>query len=1281
MNIIQPRKALNKAWLKVKPVRSEIETFKSNLVRLIGSIDNAKDEEFHKTEVRDFLRNTWYQDKYYFNVKHNIDWAIGNGPKAGDTVGVLIETKKPANKGEMISRDNINKKALHELILYYLRERITCNNLEIKHIVATNIYEWFIFDAAVFEKLFAENKTLVRLFRDFEEGRLSGSGTDFFYNKVAEPEVAKILNSDTAEKLEFTWFDIRDYEKPLRNKDKQDDNKLIVLFKLLSPEHLLKLPFANDSNSLDKSFYAELLHIIGLSETKEGNKKVIGRRPAGKRDAGSLLENTIVQLENLDKISRLSNPSQYGANYEERLFNVALELSITWVNRILFLKLLEAQLIAYHNGDKGYSFLNFEKVRDYDDLNSLFFSVLARKPENRPDELKNKFAHVPYLNSSLFEVSEVEDKTIVVSNLKDELTLPVLSSTVLKDANGKRRTGNLNALQYFFEFLDAYDFSGEGAEEIQEDNKTLINASVLGLIFEKINGYKDGSFFTPGFITMYMCRETIRRAVVEKFNEENGWKCNDFDSLYNKIEDKKEANAVINSLKICDPAVGSGHFLVSALNEIIAIKSELKILCDREGRTLRDYHVEVVNDEMAITGEEGQPFKYNPNNRESQRVQEALFHEKQQIIENCLFGVDINPNSVKICRLRLWIELLKHAYYMNEEKAGNSSPVCYAGAGGVREEFMPIRQLQTLPNIDINIKCGNSLISRFDLDADISAALKKSKWTIDSYRSAVQTYREAANKEEKREMERLIADIKSDFESEISKKDKRLLRLNKAKGELFNLTNQQSLFGMSDKEKKVWEKQVEKLAKEIDKLETEIEEIKSNKIYENAFEWRFEFPEVLDDEGNFRGFDVVIGNPPYIRQEEIKELSGYLFEKYHVYSGKADLFVYFFERAFNILENSGYLTFITSGKYWEAGYGKELSNFIVNNSKILTAVNYNDLEVFDGITAYPFIIQLKKIKTSKRYQFNYYDFHDILPIKQDIYLNNNIPAKIDNLIFQENDYKFIDTRVSNLINKLYLNSSQIEDLYGLPIVGIKTGYNEGYITLNAHSNYVKPYIFGRDIKKYSVINPNSFIIFPYEQDFSLINLAEDSYVKELLEAHKKKLSERAIINEGLKKGSKVWYEYQQVNKSVDINSEYIVYPNVSLGCNFTLSSNCLVDMTGFIIKSNSKYLLSILNSKLVEFLMNIWSISRRGGYKEYKVQYIKRIPIKQVSSEYEPLFGDKVDQIYYSKVQNPNADTSSLEAEIDLMVYKLYGLTWEDVRIVDSEFGMGKEEYEKLEVV
>ncbi len=950
---LKPKKALNQAFLKVKPNRTEIEGFKTNLVQLLDRINDTESEEFHKNLVIDFLNKTYYAPHHFINTKGKNDLVIHNGNNASSTVGVIIEAKKPTNKAEMVSTENINKKAFQELVLYYLRERITHKNIEVKQLIVTNINEWFIFDSIIFDRLFAQNKNLVKQFTDFEAGRLADTKTDFFYTQIAEPFIASLLAGGEGGGLEFTYFNLQDYQQPLRNADKADDKKLIALFKLLSAEHLLKLPFVNDSNSLDKKFYSELLHIIGLTETKEGSKKLIQRNKEGERNTGSILEDAIIQLDSLDKINRLEKVSQYGATHQERLFNVGLELSITWINRILFLKLLEAQLISYHKGDKSYSFLNYNKIKNYDDLNSLFFQVLARKYEERNDDVKKAYEKVPYLNSSLFEPTEIEQVTLLISNLKDDKKIPVVANTVLKNEQGKKLSGQLTTLEYLFKFLDAYDFTSEGAEDIQEDNKALINASVLGLIFEKINGYKDGSFFTPGFITMYMCRETIRIAVVQKFNETKKWTCTTIEELYDKIEDRKEANDIVNSIKICDPAVGSGHFLVSALNEMIAVKNDLKILQDRTGLRLKEYQVQIVNDELIVTDEEGDFFEYNPTNKETQRIQETLFHEKQTIIENCLFGVDINTNSVKICRLRLWIELLKNAYYKNAT------------------------ELETLPNIDINIKCGNSLVSRFAIDADLSQALKKSKYSIYSYRIAVDTYRNAQSKEQKREMEKLIANIKTDFKSEISLKDPKIKKLQKLNGEVLKLTTEQSLFEKSKKEKAAWNKQLEKITADSKKLEAEIEEIKANKIYENAFEWRFEFPEVLNDNGDFVGFDVVIGNPPYVVVQD-----DYFKNNYE--TGKCfDLYCYFFELGQKILALNKTLAFITPSLFIRGLKFQSLQKFLICNASEIKIIDNGD-NVFDGV-AMPTAITFFQNKKD-----------EVNIIWNDLFVSNPISKKIKN---------------------------------------------------------------------------------------------------------------------------------------------------------------------------------------------------------------------------------------------------------------------------------------------
>ncbi len=1197
--ILKPRQAINKAFLKIKPNRGEIEKFKTHLIQLLGRIDNAESEEFHKNLISDFLNETYYKSNHYINTKGRNDLVIHNGNTAKSTVGVIIEVKKPTNKSEMLTTTKINVKAFQELVLYYLRERITHNNLEVKYLIATNINEWFIFDSNVFEKQFAEYKELVRNFDDFENGRLSGKTTDFFYNDIAKPFIDNI-----EQEIEFTYFDIQKYEEPLHNNNPEDDNKLISLFKLLSPEHLLKLPFANDSNSLDKRFYGELLHIIGLSETKDGGKKLIERNKGRQRNTGSFLENAINQLDSLDKISRLNNPNNFGTTQEQRLFNVGLELSITWINRILFLKLLEAQLKTYHKGDKSYEFLSIDKVKNYDDLNNLFFQVLAKQQPTRDEDVKEIFAKVPYLNSSLFEPTDIEHDMFAISGLDNNKTIPLYSATVLKNENGRKRTGNLSALKYLFEFLNAYDFSSEGSEAIQEDNKTLINASVLGLIFEKINGYKDGSFFTPGFITMYMCRETIRKAVIQKFNDTKKWHCTDIDALYNKIDREKiqEANNIINSLKICDPAVGSGHFLVSALNEMIAIKNDLNILQDRKGRRLKEYQFEVVSDELIVTDEDGELFEYNPTNKESERVQKTLFHEKQTIIENCLFGVDINQNSVKICRLRLWIELLKNAYYKNKH------------------------ELETLPNIDINIKCGNSLISRFKLDADLKKALKNSKLTIDDYKKAGGTYHNAQDKEQKRAMEKLIDDIKNDFRSEIVSNDPKIIKLRKLQNERFVMTNQVQAFEPSKKEKIEWNKKLTKLTDESKKLETEIEEIKNNKIYENAFEWRFEFPEVLDDDGEFIGFDVVIGNPPYVQLSKTKDLlteeKSYLLNRYKTSGGRLNTFIFFTHLSSDILKYNGFLNYIIPNTILSQEYYSFTRNFLANEVTLNEIVGFPILPFEDAVVE-TVLIHYKKTKAK-----NY-----IISIKE---LTHNSILNVSSIktetINRDKKYSFVYT-LNPIIEKAYEKEhfSFGEICYinqGIALKGDKS------ISLKDTNNQDKYYklLDGRNIKKYKLDWDGVYL----DYDLDRIHSCKR---KDIFESKDKLLFRRV--------SSSLVFTYD--------DSQY-----------FALNTLIVVNKIDSNLGQNIKFILGLMNSKLMNYIYKNKFKSTKKVFSEIQARSVKELPVIKTSIENESLMVALTDKIIKSKKQNPQVDTCELENEIDKLVYELYGLTEEEIKIIEK---------------
>jgi hypothetical protein len=1209
---LKPRKVLNKAFLKVKPNRTEIEIFKSNLIKLLGKIDEIEREENQKNHLRDFLRDTYYKENHEINTKDTKDLVIHHGKTNKTDVGVIIEAKRPSNKSEMIKIDEINKRAFHELILYYLRERITEKNINVKHLIISNVYEWFIFDENIFERIFAQNKKLVKQFQDFEA---SSKTTDVFYKEIAEPFVSEIKH-----KIEFAYFDIREYEKPLRNDDKKGDNKLIALFKLLSPEHLLKLPFTNDSNSLDKRFYGELLHIIGLTETKDGSKKIIERNKEGERNTGSFLENAIIQLDSLDKISRLENPSQFGATLQERLFSVGLELSITWINRILFLKLLEAQLVTYHKGDKSFEFLSTEKIKDYDDLNSLFFQVLARKQNERNEDVKTSFSKVPYLNSSLFEPTDIEHSTLFISQLRNDKAIPLYSQTVLKDDKGKKRTGELNPLEYLFAFLNAYDFTSEGSEEIQEDNKTLINASVLGLIFEKINGYKDGSFFTPGFITMYMCRETIRKSVIQKFNETKGWNCTDINSLYDKIDDQSEANKIVNDIKICDPAVGSGHFLVSALNEMIAIKSDLKILQDRESRRLKEYHFEVVNDELIVTDEDGELFEYNPTNKESQRIQETLFHEKQTIIENCLFGVDINPNSVKICRLRLWIELLKNAYYKNET------------------------ELETLPNIDINIKCGNSLISRFSIDSDLSKALKSSKWSIDSYRIAVDTYRNAQSKEQKHEMEKLIATIKSDFKTNIDNPFKKKISNARAKVDkiAFNINTQKQ---WGEKINKKIFSDLEKATKNLRKLEEERDSIEANIIYENAFEWRFEFPEVLDDNGDFIGFDIIIGNPPYgvsIKGNERKHLVENV-SKVPDY----EIYYWFIDRSFSILKEKGISSYIIPNSILFNVFAQNYRLSLFDKWNIEELLDCTEIDIFEDATVRNVIFQF--IKNDLACQLSYKPTNEISSFEE---LSLRERITIDKSIAETNNQNWglvfkLSNNVLGLIQKIKTShilsdnydatqgyipyrKSDLIKIYGKEKAESIVKNREWHSNSKVNEEY-KEEIFGESIGKFNYKKTGSYVWYGKH----LATYVDPKYFNQ------KRLLIREITNPGI--------------IACIVEEEFVNDPQIIS----VIQKNELFPV---------EYLWAILNSKLATFYhFNSSPKATKGAFPKILVYDVNNFPLPKDISEADKESIVKIaNEILTKKHADCDFDSSELEEQIDRIIYKMYELSTDDIELIEN---------------
>jgi adenine-specific DNA-methyltransferase len=1294
-NLLSPRQAIavNKVFLKVSPHEDRVDPFRVALLELLSQVNPAQSEEFHKNLVIKFFEQTFKKEEdkgtpYFINTKNyekgEGDLVINMDKTADSSVGVILEFKKPKDhNAEMPKSDQLNFKALQQLLFYFLQERLTHKNLEVKKLVITNIYEWFIFDAQDFEQFFV--KSLEKSFNDFIEGRLSGKDTEFFYKNIAKPAITKVENQ-----LKFVYFDLRDYRSNLETI--QDQKALVDLFKILSPDYLLKLTSANDSNRLDEGFYNELLHIIGLTVVKSKSKKLIERKNEKDRNKGSLLENVISRLKSLDKLSHLDDPLKYGETEDEQLFSVALALVIVWVNRILFLKLLEAQLLSYHKQDRAsFKFLNIDKIKNYADLQQLFFEVLAVPMDQRDRTIREDFSKIPYLNSSLFDQTDLEKETgIVIGLLRDEL-LPLFPKTILN------KTGEMNGLEYLFAFLNSYDFGSEEVGVIKKDRKRLISSSVLGLIFERINGYKDGSYFTPAFITMYMCRETIRRAVVQKFNEVKGWNCQDLIDLYNKIENKKEANEIINSLKICDPAVGSGHFLVSALNEIIAIKYELKILVDGEGKVFKEYVIEIADDELIITDEDAKLFEYNPKSKESQRVQETIFHEKQKIIENCLFGVDINENSVQICRLRLWIELLKNAYY----KADN--------------------QLETLPNIDINIKSGNSLISRFPIDSDLKSVLFASKNQSDiiNYKNAVRQYFEARTKQDKKKAQGEIKAIKDKMNKSLKQTSPKQVNLSRLQSEFSKLEGLQRPFSLgiqleeldakAKKLEKEREKKIAKLSNEIDKLKVEIEEVESGRLYENALEWRFEFPEVLNDDGDFIGFDMVIGNPPYavLEKERNTALEPYQYilqymqvnNRYDkIKGGKLNLYRLFLSLSSELIDSYAHSSANDQKKNSERHISLIIPLTLVGDNSLYSTRKFI-LDHFDNLKLICFP---QKDNASRRI------FEDAkqstLILLGSVNINGELLSnKISILTYPYNSfndpYKSIVTNISSiykfdsknlpfplisenewlLLKKIHCFGS----IYDKPQVVVRRGeINQTTLRKYITDNYQnKPLIKGVEIGKYKINTQLS----QGKKEYFDENLYLADQKDNLLSSVRRIATQRITgIDEKLRLVATIIEPDSYFADST--NSIHIVGDNdsfYSLEFLLGLLNSSLFQWRFKATSSNNNVSTSEIDSLPLVNLSPVQDSATTTLIKKYllldilgvvsdqKILLLCSIASAEITNNLFKHFlslniSNNVSSVLEMKKSNPNADTTALEKEIDRLVYELYGLTEEEIAIIEN---------------
>ncbi|HEB9342355.1 TPA: Eco57I restriction-modification methylase domain-containing protein [Campylobacter coli] len=1262
---IDEKEFLNPYYRKKPILEAELNEFTKALKDYKTNLENNlknNEDSLVANALSKFFENLHFECEIKSIHKGNsgIDLAL----KKDKQIQVIIEAKLPHSK-EFFSPNKPNCKALHECILYYLRERKALNS-SLKHIIITDFYHFYIFKADLFEELFNKNKYFKEAFENFEsKNSLFKGNTDEFYKECekllsSEKYLDSITRKDLFDEpsLKGVFIDL----KPILEQEKPSFSKLKPLFKIFHKDFLLSEFNPNDANSLNNAFYKELLYILGLCESKQNSKLIIAKSEESKEEQGTFY-------------------TAINSKLEEENFETILKLLILWLNRILFLKLIESNLVRF-NDDKNLKFLNFKKIPDFDKLSELFFEILAKERSTRK---KSEFAYLPYLNSSLFEKQSIEN-TLEISNLNNDLKLNYYKNTVLKDDKCKAKKGQVGLLEYLFEFLDSFDFGSDDEQSEILSQKELISSSVLGNVFEKLNGYKEGSFYTPSFITSYMCKESITKVVLDKFNAKFDLKATDISELRRDLrkEDKNAQKELLNSIKICDPAVGSGHFLVSALNVMLSIYDELNLFDE-------EFYLEVQNDEILITNRKGEFVEYKRPHSDKDKahlIQKELFYTKKDIIENNLFGVDINPNSCEITKLRLWIELLKHSFYQSFEDEA-------------------YHDLKTLPNIDINIKCGNSLISYFEIDKSLSH-YPNIKERMNKYKNIVKDYKEGFYTD-KNQINQEIKNLKISFKNfcfadkfkkemksfnekceKYSKKYGNFLAVDDENLRIFVSANL-TLFDFDEKEAK---KEFANLKKEYDNI--------FNLENNYPFEWRFEFPEILDDDGNFQGFDLIIGNPPYIRQEEIKELKPNLAKNYKIYKGTSDIYTYFYELGFNILKSNGVLSFITSNKYTRAGYGEALREFLLKNVSILDYIDLNGIKVFDSATVDTSILSFEKLK-SKDSSFRYLalDNENLKACGYSIDLCKDFKELSQKSLSKEN-FTFSDESTNSLKAKIERIGTPLKEWQGLNInYGIKTGYNEAFIISTEKRNeilenckdeaekertakLIRKMLRGRDIKKYSYEWAGLWVIFiPWhfpnvEKPKTMLENEQDlkeqypSLYKHLL-SHKERLSKRNKEETGIRYE---WYCLQRwgANYYQEFEKEKIVYPCIMAkeSCFSYETSFAFAMAPANIITSNSdilKYILAFLNSDFIYLMLRKFYMG--GGIEgELKTNNLEKLPIPKINSKNQKIADElvnSVDEILKAKEQDKNANTQELENKINSLVYKLYNLTEDEIKIIENK--------------
>lgn len=867
-----------------------------------------------------------------------------------------------------------------------------------------------------------------------------------------------------------------------------------------------------------------------------------------------------------------------------------------------------------------------------------------------PDKALTLFENIPFLNGGLFENLDLETEENGKRVIKridcfsdhpdNEIRLKVPDALFFSDlkkvdlsAIYEDRKHQSEEFRGIINIFKRYKFTIEENTPIEEE--IALDPELLGKVFENLLASYNpethttarkatGSFYTPREIVDYMVDESLV-AYLETQLKEQVPEFKDMEGLGGLIRDMlsytedahqfKEDYKVetlinaIDNCKILDPACGSGAFPMGILHKLVYLLHKLD---PQNERWMNKQIGRVKNAIRDVEPNEDVQFRENlihdlEKNIES--IEDAFLNNeldygrKLYLIENCIYGVDIQPIAIQIAKLRFFISLVI------DQRVDPDKPNL---------------NIRALPNLETKFVAANTLIG---LEKQISMRNRDITKLEDDLKNVRKNHFSARTRKEKIRLRKLDEKIR-----------------NEIAGLLINNN-------FSDKS-----------ARQLADWNPYDQNISSP--FFNP-EWMFGIPD---------GFDIVIGNPPYVEAKKLKDVSKTLHEFYSTYSGTADLYVYFYENGIKQLNKNGTLIFITSNKFIKTSYGEKLRKYFTG-FRINEIVDFTDIHVFEALVASCIFSVSKsevldnkiKIVFANDTLSNFLDVASFVERNKFYLSQNELSEKIWQL---ESEIKLA------LKEKIEKDSVTLNDTGNVKIFrGVTTGYNPAFIISEekriellkenfANNSIIKPILQGRNIKKWIYNKTSDFLIFTRKG----INIDEFPSIKNYLNNFKKQLEPGV----GRKPGNYYWYEIQDNTAYYpEFEKEKIIWGLTSDKWTFAYDNEkYFLPSNGYILTSSMipiKYLLALINSKLMEFYFGFIGIMTAGGAYTLKYETVAEFPIKVISLNAQKPFITLVDQILSAKRENPQADTSELEGEIDKKVYELYGLTREEIAVVEGK--------------